>query len=80
LAYDFGMSGSMSEDAEALKPRKPTREQAKIEQRLYWSQKSIPERLAAMTALNKRMREVRGVFIDEDKPDWNPAGFDALMG
>ena len=62
----------MPEDADDLRPRKLTHEQARAEQRRYWSKKSIPERLAAMTALNKRMREMRGVFIDEDKPDWNP--------
>jgi hypothetical protein len=69
LAYDFGMDGSMPEDADDLRPRKLTHQQAKMEQRLYWSQKSIPERLAAMTALSRRMREMRGIFIDEEKPD-----------
>ena len=72
MSYDFGMDDSMLEDAEGLTPRKLTHEQARAEQRLYWSKKSIPERLAAMTALNKRMREMRGIFLDESKPDWNP--------
>jgi hypothetical protein len=62
----------MPEDADDLTPRKLTHEQARAEQRLYWSKKSIPERLAAMTALNKRMRGMRGIFLDESKPDWNP--------
>lgn len=70
LAYDFGM-GSMPEDADNLRPRKLTHEQGRAEQRLYWSTKSISERLAAMTALNKRMREMRGIFLDESKADWN---------
>ena len=59
----------MPEDVDDLSPRKLTHEQARAEQRLYWSKKSIPERLAAMTALNKRMREMRGIFLDESKPD-----------
>lgn len=63
------MDGSLSEGANNSAPRKLTREQAKMEQRLYWSQKSIPERLAAMTALNKRMNAVRGIVIDEQNPD-----------
>jgi hypothetical protein len=60
----------MSEDMSYLAPRKLTHEQARMEQHLYWSRKSMPERLAAMTALTKRMREIRGIFIDEDKPDF----------
>ena len=63
----------MSEDTShlsSLAPRKLTHEQARMEQRLYWSRKSIPERLAAMTDLTRRMNEMRGIFIDEDKPDF----------
>ena len=51
-------------------PRKLTREQAKLEQRLYWSRKTIPERLAAMTALTERMYAMRGISIDERKADF----------
>ena len=69
LAYDFGM-GSLPEDADGLRLRKLTHEQARAEQRLYWSKKSGSERLAAMTALTQRMNEMRGVFIDEGKPDF----------
>jgi hypothetical protein len=50
-------------------PRKLTHEQARIEQRLYWSRKSGPERLAAMTALIKRMYKMRGIDLDLRKPN-----------
>ena len=62
----------MSEDTSHLVPRKLTHEEARMEQRLYWSRKSMPERLAAMTALTKRMNEMRGIFIDEQNPDLTP--------
>jgi hypothetical protein len=45
-------------------PRKLTREEGKMEQRLYWSRKSIPERLAAMTELTRRMYKMRGTPSD----------------
>ena len=63
----------MSEDMSHLAPRKLTHEHARMEQRLYWSRKSIPERLAAMTDLTRRMREMRGIFIDERNPDLTPS-------
>ncbi len=53
-------------------PRRLTHEQASAEQRLYWSRKSIPERLAAMTALNERMLRMRGIDPDELKADLTP--------
>ncbi len=56
----------MTEDA----PRKLTHEQARQAQALYWSTKTIPERLAAMTALNKRMYAMRGIDTDEQEPDF----------
>ena len=62
----------MSEDTSHLVLRKLTHEEARMEQRLYWSRKSMPERLAAMTALTKRMNEMRGIFIDEQNPDLTP--------
>ena len=66
----------MSEDTShlsSLAPRKLTHSEARMEQRLYWSRKSMPERLAAMTALTKRMNELRGIFIDEQNPDLTPS-------
>ena len=50
-------------------PRKLTHAAAREEQRLYWSQKTIPERLAAATELTKRLYRMRGIDIDERKPD-----------
>ena len=65
------------------RPRKLSRDQARIEQLaarrqslraqlLYWSRKSIPERLAAMTALNERMYRMRGIAYDEQPADFTP--------
>jgi len=58
--------------AEDWAPRKLTHEQARAEQRLYWSRMSAPERLAAATALTKRMYMMRGIDIDERKADFTP--------
>jgi hypothetical protein len=51
-------------------PRKLTREAGKMEQRLYWSRKSMAERLAAMTELTRRMCKLRGIDLDERKADF----------
>jgi len=53
-------------------PRKLTHEQARQEQALYWSTKTVSERLAAMTALNKRMAAMRGIDIDKLSHDLTP--------
>ena len=53
-------------------PRKLTHEQARMEQLIYWSRKSIPERLAGMTALTKRLHHMRGVEVDGLGADFNP--------
>ncbi len=57
---------------EAMSPRKLSHEEARREQLLYWSRKTIPERLAAMTALTRRMYLMRGIDIDEFKADFTP--------
>jgi hypothetical protein len=57
-------------EPEDFNPRKLTREQARMEHLLYWSRKTIPERLAAMTALTARMYAMRGISIDERKADF----------
>lgn len=51
-------------------PRKLTHDQARMEQHLYWSRKTVAERLAAMTALTARMYRMRGISIDEQEADW----------
>jgi hypothetical protein len=43
-----------------------------MEQMLYWSRKSIPERLAAATALTRRMYRMRGIDLDEQEADFTP--------
>jgi hypothetical protein len=62
----------MTEDTSALTPRKLTHHQARMEHLLYWSSKSIPERLAAATALTARMYKMRGIHIDEQQADFTP--------
>jgi hypothetical protein len=47
--------------------RKLTRDEARMEQHLYWSRKSVPERLAAATEL------IRGIDLDERKADFTPS-------
>jgi hypothetical protein len=59
--------------AEWLAPRKLTHDEARREQRLYWSQKSAAERLAAMADLTRRMYKMRGIDIDERKADFTPS-------
>ena len=56
-----------------LSPRKLTHHQARLEQLLYWSRKTIPERLAAAAALTKRMYQMRGIDIDQFKADLTPS-------
>jgi hypothetical protein len=56
-----------------LAPRRLTHHQARMEQLLYWSGKSIPQRLAAATALTKRMYQMRGIAIDEQEADFTPS-------
>ncbi len=55
-----------------MTPRKLTHEQARLEQRLYWSKKSVAERLAGMTALTERMYRMRGIDLHEFKTDFRP--------
>jgi hypothetical protein len=65
LAY----ADSKSRDATGFAPRKLTPLEARMEQRLYWSLKSAPERLAAATALTKRSYSMMGIDLDERKTD-----------
>ena len=58
---------------ESMAPRKLTHEQARMEQHLYWSKKTMTERLAAMTALTNRLYRMRGIEIDERKTDFTPS-------
>jgi hypothetical protein len=53
-------------------PRKLTHEEGRREQRLYWSSKTVAERLAAMTELTRRMYAMRGIDLDEFKTDLSP--------
>lgn len=57
-------------DEKELSLRKLTHEEARAEQRLYWSRKSPAERLSAMWELNRRMALWRGVDPDQQNTDW----------
>jgi hypothetical protein len=63
----------MTNDDPFLAPRKLTHEQARMEQLLYWSKKTIPERLAACAALTRQLYEMRGIEIDEREADFTPS-------
>jgi hypothetical protein len=63
-----------------LAPRKLTHLQARMEQLLYWSGKSIPERLAAATALTRRMYQMRGIALDEQEADFTPSRVQRRQG
>jgi hypothetical protein len=52
--------------------RKLSHQQARMEHLLYWSRKSIPQRLAAMTALTKRLYAMQGIDIDAFQTDLTP--------
>ena len=52
-----------------LAPRKLTHHQARMEHLLFWSRKSVAERLAAAQALTERMYLMRGINLDEYKTD-----------
>ena len=60
----------MTNGADSFAARKLTHDQARAEQRLYWSGKSIPERLAGMTVLTNRLCKLRGIDLDDSKTDW----------
>jgi hypothetical protein len=62
------------------RPRKLTPEQARAEQRLYWSRKSPSERLTAATALTKRSYSMLGIDLDERKADLTPRRISRRQG
>ncbi len=47
--------------------RKLTREEARAEQRLFWSRMSVTERLAASAELTRRMYLMRGIDRDDER-------------
>lgn len=44
-----------------------------MEHLIFWSRKSVPERLAAAQALTERMYLMRGIDLDELKTDLTPS-------
>jgi hypothetical protein len=61
-------------------PRKLSHDAARMEQHLYWSGKSVAERLAAATELTRRMYKMRGIDLDERKADFTPSRVRRLRG
>ena len=72
FAAEISMTESPATPVQGLAPRKLTHQQARVEQLLYWSRKSVPERLAAMTELTRRMYKMRGIDIEGRIADWTP--------
>lgn len=70
LSYHRGMQTSVIEGIPLLAARKLGYREARMEQLVYWSRKSIPERLAAATALTRRMYQMRGIAYDEQEADF----------
>ena len=73
--YDGVMLPAAKSDvmtAQELAPRKLSHDEARMEQRLYWSRKSVAERLAAMTELTRRIYKMRGIDTDVFKTDFTP--------
>jgi len=68
----FGREAYMIETPNDFAPRKLTRHQARMEHLLYWSSKTIPERLAAAGALTRRLYQMRVIGIDQFKTDLTP--------
>ncbi len=66
-SVDASGVGMKTEAASLVAPRRLSPAAARTEQRLYWSRKSVPERLAAATELTRRMYRMRGIDIDERK-------------
>ena len=53
--------------------RKLSHEEARMEQHLYWSTKTMAERLSGMTALTRRMYAMRGINLDDFETDFTPS-------
>ena len=69
-----------TDDASLSAPRKLSHSAARMEQRVYWSQKSAAERLAAAMELTRRMYRMRGIDIDERKADFTPSRVSRRQG
>ena len=61
-----------AEDPSSLALRRLTREEAHAEQRLYWSRKTVAERLTASAELTRRLYLMRGIDLNESKTDLTP--------
>jgi hypothetical protein len=58
----------MAHVVEKFDARMMTREQAKTEERLYWSRKTAAERLAGAAAITRDLYRMRGIDLDAPGP------------
>jgi hypothetical protein len=58
----------MANEDEKFDARMLTREQAKAEERLYWSRKTVAERLAGAAAITRDLYRMRGIDLDAPEP------------
>ncbi len=70
----------MTDETPQSGARKLSHQQARTEQRLYWSRKSVAERLAAATTLTERLYKMRGVDLNERKADFTVSRVRRLQG
>jgi hypothetical protein len=58
----------MASDVEVFHARMLTRDQAKMEERLYWSRKTAAERIMSAAAITKDLYRMRGIDLDAPGP------------
>ncbi len=58
----------MPDEVERFDARMLTREEAKTEERLYWSRRTVAERLAGAAAITKDLYRMRGIDLDAPGP------------
>ncbi len=73
MSYHRCMETPVREDGWPTAARMLSHEEARAEQLVYWSQRSIPERLEAAAALTRRMKQMRGIPHDEQETDLTPS-------
>ena len=75
MAEHESSDSGMATDTDTLfwdAPRRLTHEEGRAEQRLYWSKKTMAERIAAATELTRQLLAYRGIDIDQQAADLTP--------
>jgi hypothetical protein len=60
----------VTDDASWMVTDNPMSDEALREHLLYWSKKTVAERLAEAHVLNRRMLAMRGIDLDAPQRDW----------